>query len=67
MDQQQDSHLGWWQKNLRVNGSSKGLVSCMGGSPDELSEELVMQEKLKKGWRMNCDISEAMEGLENEL
>ena len=39
----------------------------MGGSPGELSEELVTQEKRKKGWKMNCDVSEATEGLENEL
>ena len=39
----------------------------MGGSPGELSEELVTQEKRKKGWRMNCDVGEATEGLENEL
>ena len=42
-------------------------IDYMGGSPDELSEELVMQEKRKKGWRMNCDVGEATEGLENEL
>ena len=36
-------------------------------SPGELSEELVTQEKRKKGWRMNCDVGEATEGLENEL
>ena len=39
----------------------------MGGWPGELSEELVTLEKQKKGWRMNCDVGEAMEGLENEL
>ena len=39
----------------------------MGGSPGELSEELVMQEKRKKSWRMNCDVFEETEGLENEL
>ena len=39
----------------------------MGSLPGEFSEELVMQEKQKKDWRMNCDIGEAMEGLENEL
>ena len=39
----------------------------MGGSPGELSEELVTQEERKKGWRTNCDIGEATEGLENEL
>ena len=37
----------------------------MGGSPGELSEELM--KKRKKGWRMNCDVGEATEGLENEL
>ena len=36
----------------------------MGGSPDE---EPVTQEKRKNGWRMNCDVAEATEGLENEL
>ena len=35
--------------------------------PGELSEELVTQEKQKKGWRMKCDIGEATEKLENEL
>ena len=39
----------------------------MGGSPGELSEELVTQEKRKKGWRMDCDVGEATEGLEKEL
>ena len=39
----------------------------MGGSPGELSEELVTQEKRKKDCRINCDIGEATEGLENEL
>ena len=43
------------------------LCYIMGGSPGELSEELVTQEKRKKGWRMNCDIGVATEGLENEL
>ena len=39
----------------------------MGGSPDDVGEEPIMQEKQKKGWRMNCDVDEATEGLENEL
>ena len=39
----------------------------MGGSLGELSEELVAYEKRRKGWRMNCDVGEATEGLENEL
>ena len=42
-------------------------TSYMGDSPGELGEELVTQEKRKKGWRMNCDVGEATEGLENEL
>ena len=42
-------------------------VQPMGGSPGGLSEELVTLEKRKKGWRMNCDVGEATEGLENEL
>ena len=44
------------------------LKQCFAGdSPGELSEELVTQEKQKKGWGMNCDVSEATEGFENEL
>ena len=43
------------------------LLNSMGGSPGELSEELVTQEKRKKGWRMNYGVGEATEGLENEL
>ena len=42
-------------------------VCRMVSSPGELSEELVMQEKRKKGWRMNCDVGQATERLENEL
>ena len=38
----------------------------MGGSPGELSEELVMWEKRKKGWRMSCDVGKVTERLENE-
>ena len=39
----------------------------MGGSPGDVSEERETQEKRKKGWRVNCDIGEATEDLENEL
>ena len=39
----------------------------MDGSPGDVSEELVTQEKRKKSWRMSCDICEATEVLENEL
>ena len=42
-------------------------TKAMDGSPGELSEELLTQEKRKKGWRMNSDVGEATEGLENEL
>ena len=42
-------------------------VIIMGDSPGELSEELVTLEKRNKAWRMNCDVGEATEGLENEL
>ena len=49
--------------NLKTFYSSK----AMGGSPGELSEEFVTYEKRKKGCRMNCDVGEATEGLENEL
>ena len=45
----------------------KRVLDYMGGSPGELSEDLVTQEKRKKGWRMNCDVGVATEGLENEL
>ena len=57
-----------WKNLMKKKKIDKGvLVHCMGGSPGELSEDLVTQEKRKKGWRMNCDVGEAMEGLENEL
>ena len=47
--------------------SHNNSSNVMGGLPGELSEELVMYEKRKKGLRMNCDVGEATEGLENEL
>ena len=43
------------------------LRYSLGGSPGELREELVTWEKRKKGWKLNCDVGEATEGLENEL
>ena len=51
---------GWW-KVVVLRGKA------MGGSPGQLIEQLVTQEKRKKGWKMNCDVGEATEGLENEL
>ena len=38
----------------------------MSGSPGDVSEEPVTQEKRKKGCRMSCDVGEATEELENE-
>ena len=43
------------------------MVLSMSGSPGVLSEDIVTQEKRKKGWRMSCDVGKAMEGLKNEL
>ena len=43
------------------------LDTAMGCSPSELSEDNVTWERRKKGRRMNCDVDEATEGLENEL
>ena len=43
------------------------IIKPLGGSPGEVSENPVTWERRKKGWRMNCDVGEAREGLENEL
>ena len=37
---------------------------CMGGSPGDVSEELVTWENRMKGWRMSCDVGKVTEGLE---
>ena len=50
-----------------TNSHQTPRLTGMGGSPSDVSEEPVMWEKRKKGWRMSCDIGEATEGLENEL
>ena len=42
-------------------------TESMGGSLGDISEDHVTQEKRKKGWRMSCDVGEAIEGLENDL
>ena len=36
----------------------------MGGSPGDVGEEPMTEEKRWKGWRMCCDVGEATEGLE---
>ena len=41
-------------------------VLCMGGTPDDVSEEPVTLAKRKKGWRMSCDVGEVTKMLENE-
>ena len=52
----------------RTSGENKlHSYQNMGGSPGEFSEEPVMYEERKKDWRMNSDVGEATEGLENEL
>ena len=43
------------------------FISYMGGSPGDVSENPATEEKKKKGWRMSCDVDEAMVVLENEL
>ena len=48
-------------------GIKRKNLESMGDSPSELSDELVTQEKRKKDGRMNCDVGEATERLENEL
>ena len=58
------------EKFLRYSRESNPVPlgwQSMGGSPGELSEEFVTQEKRNKGWRLNCDVGEATEGLENEF
>ena len=50
-----------------MNSGPQRNGGSLGGSPGELSEELMTQEKRKKGWIMNCDVGEVIEGLENEL
>ena len=52
--------------SFATNGIFIYLI-CMGGSPGDVSEELVTQDTRKKGWRMNCDVGEATERWENKL
>ena len=54
--------------NVKVRlGAPQSPIQPMGGSPGDVSENPVTQEKRKKGLRMSCDVGEATEGLENEL
>ena len=59
-----------WEEQVKKNVEKRGIKwmemmedETMGGSPGELSEELVMQEKRNEGWRMNWDVGEATEEL----
>ena len=61
-DEIEDSKIRWYG---HINPSV--LAWHMGRSPGDVSEEPVMKEKQRKGWRMSCDVGEATEGLENEL
>ena len=54
-------------ETLRLGVPGSNPMAGMGGSPCELSEELVTKEKQKRDCRMNLDLGEATEGLENEL
>ena len=54
-------HVTYWASHI------SSVFYIMGGSPGDVSEELVTYEKRKKGLRMSSDIGEATEGLENEL
>ena len=38
----------------------------MGGLPGDVRENPVTYERRKKGWRMNCDVGEVTESLENQ-
>ena len=46
-------------REFKCQGSSSSVqteCSFPSGSPGELSEELVTQEKRNEGWRMSCDV-----------
>ena len=49
------------QSFVNVEDNSKGCTQTIGGSPGDVSEEPVTEEKRKKGWSMNCDLGEATE------
>ena len=52
---------------LSFSNNTPFCLLDLGDSPGDVSEELVTKENRNKGWRMNCDVGEATEGLENEL
>ena len=55
------------QDDTDSQDSNISYLQTIGGSPGDVSENPVTQEKRKKGWRMSCDVGEATEGLDNEL
>ena len=56
-----------FSQQINVMKCSSTCAGVLRSSPGKLSEELVTQKKRKKGWRMNCQVGEVTEGLENEL
>ena len=48
-------------------GEAAESLEIMGGSPSDVSENPVTQEKRKKGLRKCRDVGEVTEGLEHEL
>ena len=57
-----------YQDHLKSNEQVVSAADwIMGGSPSDVSEEPVTQEKRKKGLRMSCDVGEATEWFEDEL
>ena len=42
------------------------MICYVGEVMERLENDLTLVKRLK-GWRMNCDVGEATEGLENEL
>ena len=52
---------------IRLCYEHNGSFQIMGGSPGDVSEEPVTQEKRKKCLIMSYDVGEATERLENEL
>ena len=61
------NRLSNFPTHVQCGDSFNLLATAMGGSPGDVSENPVTYERRKKGWRMNCDVGEATESLENEL
>ena len=64
IEKQEDYIEGLWTDSLK---EMKMLVKEHGRIASCMKWRACDEEKRKKGWRMNCDVGEATEGLENEL